>query len=278
MSGLTAWRICLIEIDGSGPRRPPFYYSCSKKDYQGLMEPRSLAEVFCDWADLMFTGLAWEFEEKLKGRLIWTVIDIRSVTGWQEERSCGMVYGQGEQFYFKIGTRILCYKKRNLETRGQFVDLVWLCWMYQPFKLKYVLAHMQTDLVAPFYLYNLLHTTVNLWRNSDSLDKGTSAAAAWNYALDFDFSLVFLLSFFPFSLPLSLSFSPPSLSILFLLPYHFSSLFIRKERHCVFQGYPKSPCQPTTLAEKWLYWKMRCPRNIASFLTICKNNHAFIIT
>lgn len=220
MSGLTAWRICLLEIDGSGPRRPPFYYSCSKKEYQGLMEPRSLAEVFCDWADLMFTGLAWELEEKLKGKLIWTVIDIRSVRGRQEEQSCGMAYGQVEQFYSKVGTGILCCKKCNLETRGQFVDLLWLYWMYQPFKLKYALANMQTDLVAPFYLYNSLHTTVNRWRNSDSLDKGTSAAAAWNYALDFDFSLVFLLSFFSSLFPsFPLILSPFSLHfILITLP------------------------------------------------------------
>lgn len=56
-----AWqlgRIRLIEIDGSGPRRPPFY-CCSKKCYQGLMEPRSVWSIL--W--LRRLGVYWTCKE-----------------------------------------------------------------------------------------------------------------------------------------------------------------------------------------------------------------------
>lgn len=71
MSGLRACKdsFNIVEIDGSGPRRPLFHYSCSKKDDQGLTEPCSPAEVFCDWGDLLLTGLPRELGEKLEGNL-----------------------------------------------------------------------------------------------------------------------------------------------------------------------------------------------------------------
>lgn len=50
-------------------------------------------------------------------------------------------------------------------TWRQGVNL-WICFDYTGCislsNLKYVLVNMQTDLVAPFYLYNSLPTTVNL--------------------------------------------------------------------------------------------------------------------
>lgn len=86
MSGLTALEDKFNRNWWKCPKKVMFYYSCSEKGYQGLMGPPSLAGVFCDWGVLVFTGLGRQTEERLKGTLIWTIIDVCPVSEeWREE-------------------------------------------------------------------------------------------------------------------------------------------------------------------------------------------------
>lgn len=119
-----AWqprRIRLIEIDGSGPGRTPFYYSCSKKGYQGVMEPCSLAELFCVYRTCK--GVGREIEREINLNCNWYKVSHRMVGGSRIEEWFGGGVGNTA---LKLTRRTLCGKKCTLWTRGQLVGLLWL--------------------------------------------------------------------------------------------------------------------------------------------------------
>lgn len=109
------------------PKKVSFYYSCREKNYQGLMEPQSFAEAFCDWGVSVFTVLGRKSEESLKGKLIWTVIGVRSVLdGGREDLLWWVEFVNESTSVLDVMPMMCSFSLTPVLIRTQMSRMVWI--------------------------------------------------------------------------------------------------------------------------------------------------------